>query len=183
MVETKNRYITLNVGQVSHFQTPKIHGNPSNHGGTLDGSRHFVHIFKVVDNVSYRGVLDPIYHRKPTFKLRSSNRMQFHHGKEHEWHPPIKNLRLGLWISLNLSLVSFPEIASLNSTLLKFLIAHDSGKQDLEKSRSSLKREKSQPNDFLNRWNLTNDFLFFSTVSKVIRNSGVKRSEPRRGSS
>jgi hypothetical protein len=48
----------------------------------------------------------------------------------------------------------FPKTASLNSTLLKFLIALDSGKQDLEKSRSSLKRVKSQPNDFpnINRW-------------------------------
>jgi hypothetical protein len=63
--------------------------------------------------------------------------------------------------------------------LLKFLIAIDSGKQDLEKTRSSLKREKSQPNDFPNRRNFMNDFLFFSTVSKVIRNSRVKRREPR----
>jgi hypothetical protein len=85
-----------------------------------------------------------------------------------------KNLRLGLWISLNLSLVDFLEIASLISTLLKFLIALESGKQDLQKFRSSLKREKSQPNDFLNRWNFTNDFLFFSTVSKVITNTRVK---------
>jgi hypothetical protein len=54
MVKTKNRYIPLNVGQVGHFWTPKIHGNPSDHGGTLDGSQHFVHIFKVVDNVGYR---------------------------------------------------------------------------------------------------------------------------------
>jgi hypothetical protein len=84
MVKTKNRYIPLNVGQVYHFWTPKIHGNPSDHGGTLDGSRHFVHIFKVVDNVSYMGLLDPIYHSKQTFKLSSSNRMQFHHRKEHE---------------------------------------------------------------------------------------------------
>jgi hypothetical protein len=81
-----------------------------------------------------------------------------------------KNLRLVLWISLNLSLADFLEIASINSTLLKFLIVVDSGEQDLEKSRSSLNQEKSQPNDFLNRWNFTNDFLFFSTVSKVIRN-------------
>jgi hypothetical protein len=57
-----------------------------------------------------------------------------------------KNLRLGLRISLNLSLADFTEIASLNSTLLKFLIAVDSGKKDLEKSRSMLKQEKSQPN-------------------------------------
>jgi hypothetical protein len=41
----------------------------SDHGGTVDGSRHFVHIFKVVDNVSYMGVLDPIYHSKQTFNL------------------------------------------------------------------------------------------------------------------
>jgi hypothetical protein len=81
-----------------------------------------------------------------------------------------KNLRLGLRISLNLSLVDFPEIASLNSTSLKFLIALDSGKQDLEKSRSSLKWEKSQLDDFPNRQNFMNDFLFFSTVSNVIRN-------------
>jgi hypothetical protein len=94
-----------------------------------------------------------------------------------------KNLRQGLWISLNLSLVIFLEIASLNSTLLKFLIALDSGKQDLEKSKSSLKQQKSQPNGFPNRQNFTNDFLFFSTISKVIRNSWVKRREPRRGSS
>jgi hypothetical protein len=75
----------------------------------------------------------------------------------------------------------FSEIASLNSTLLKFLIAVDSGKQDLEKSRSSLKWERSQPNDFLNGQNFTNDFLFFSIVSKVVRNSRVKRPEPWRG--
>jgi hypothetical protein len=54
MVKTKNRYIPLNVGQVRHFQTSKIHGNPSDHGGTLYGSRIFLHIFKVVDNVGYR---------------------------------------------------------------------------------------------------------------------------------
>jgi hypothetical protein len=40
--------------------------------------------FKLVDNVGYRGVLEPIYHSKQTFKLRSSNRMQFYHRKEHE---------------------------------------------------------------------------------------------------
>jgi hypothetical protein len=74
MVKTKNRYIALNVGQVGHFRTSKIHGNPSDHGVTLDGSQHFVHISEVVDNVGYRGVLDPIYHSKQTFKLRSSNR-------------------------------------------------------------------------------------------------------------
>jgi hypothetical protein len=74
MMKTKIRYIPLNVGQVGHFRTPKIYGNPSENGGTLDGSRHFVHIFKIVDNVGYRSVLDPIYHSKQTFKLRSSNR-------------------------------------------------------------------------------------------------------------
>jgi hypothetical protein len=62
-----------------------------------------------------------------------------------------KNFRLGLRISLNLCLADFLEIASLNSNLLEFLIAIDSGKQDLEKSRSSLKWVKSQPNDFPNR--------------------------------
>jgi hypothetical protein len=93
-----------------------------------------------------------------------------------------KNIRLGLSISLNLSLADFLEIASLNSTLLKFLIALDSDKQDLEKSRSLLKWEKPQTNDFLNRRNFTNDFLFFLTVSKVIRNSRVERREPRSGS-
>jgi hypothetical protein len=90
MVKTKNRYIPLNVGQVGHFWTPKIYGNPNDHGGTLDGSWFFMHIFKVVDNVGYNGVLDPIYHSKQTFKLRSSNRMQFRHGKEHEQHPPMQ---------------------------------------------------------------------------------------------
>jgi hypothetical protein len=90
MVKTKNRYIPLNVGQVGHFWTPKIHGNLSDYGGTLDGSRYLVHIFKVVDNVIYRGVLNPIYHSKQTFKLRSSNRTQFYHGKEHEQHPPMQ---------------------------------------------------------------------------------------------
>jgi hypothetical protein len=64
VVKTKNRYTPLNVGQVGHLWIPKIHGNPSDHGGTLDGSRHFVRIFRVVDNVGYRGVLDPIYHSK-----------------------------------------------------------------------------------------------------------------------
>jgi hypothetical protein len=72
----------------------------------------------------------------------------------------------------------FLEIVSLNSTLLKFLTAVDSGKQDLEKSRISLKWERSQPNDFPNRQNLTNNFLPFSTVSKVVRNSRVKRRKP-----
>jgi hypothetical protein len=81
-------------------------------------------------------------------------------------------------MSLNLSLADFLEIAKLNSTLLKFLIAVDSGKQDLEKSRSLLKRERSQPNDFPNRRNFTNNFLPFSTISKVVRNSRVKRREP-----
>jgi hypothetical protein len=53
MVKTKNKYIPLNEGQVDHFSTPKIHGNPSNHEGTLDGSRYFRNIFKVVNIVSY----------------------------------------------------------------------------------------------------------------------------------
>jgi hypothetical protein len=96
MIKTKNRYISLNVGQVGHFRTPKIHGNLSDHGGTLDGSRHFVHIFKVVDNVGYRGVLDPIYHSKQTFKLRSSNRTQFVMGKSVNDIHLCKNLGLGL---------------------------------------------------------------------------------------
>jgi hypothetical protein len=82
MVKTKIRYIPLNVGQVGHFQTPKIYENLSDHGGTLNGSRHFMHIFKVVNNVGYRGVLDHIYHSKQTFKLRSSNRTQFCYGEE-----------------------------------------------------------------------------------------------------
>jgi hypothetical protein len=90
MVKTRNRYIPLNLGQVGHFWTPKIHGNLSDHGGTLDGSQHFVHIYKVVDNVRYRGVLDPIYHSKQTFKLRRSNKMQFHYGKERKQHPPMQ---------------------------------------------------------------------------------------------
>jgi hypothetical protein len=64
IIKTKSRYIPLNLGQVSHLRTPKIHSNPSDYGGTLDGSQHFMHIFKVVDNVGYRGVLDPIYHSK-----------------------------------------------------------------------------------------------------------------------
>jgi hypothetical protein len=38
MVESKNKYIPLNVGQVGHFWTPTINGNQSDHGGTLDGS-------------------------------------------------------------------------------------------------------------------------------------------------
>jgi hypothetical protein len=46
--------------------------------------------FKVVNNVGYTGVLDPIYHSKQSFKLRSSNRTQFHHGKECERHPPMQ---------------------------------------------------------------------------------------------
>jgi hypothetical protein len=76
-----------------------------------------------------------------------------------------KNLRLGFWISLNLSLVDFPEIASLNSTLLQFLTALDSGKQDLEESRTSLKQQKSQPNVFRNWQNFTNDFLFLNFLT------------------
>jgi hypothetical protein len=45
MVKTKNRYIAHNIVQVGHFLTPKIHGN-SYHGGTLNVSQHFVHIFR-----------------------------------------------------------------------------------------------------------------------------------------
>jgi hypothetical protein len=84
MVKTKIRCTPLNVGQVGHFWIPKIHGNLSDLGGTLNGSRYFVHIFKLVDNVGYRGVLDPIYHSKQAYKLSSSNKMQFYHGKERE---------------------------------------------------------------------------------------------------
>jgi hypothetical protein len=46
--------------------------------------------FKVVDNVGYRGVLDPIYHSIQTFNFRISNKTQFHHGKERERHPPMQ---------------------------------------------------------------------------------------------
>jgi hypothetical protein len=88
--QIKNMYIPLNVGQVGHFCTPKILGNPSDHGGTLDASRQFVHIFKVVDNVDYRCVLDLIYHSKHTFKLGSSNKTQFYRGKERERQPPMQ---------------------------------------------------------------------------------------------
>jgi hypothetical protein len=95
MVKTKNRHIPLNVGQIGHFRTPKIHGNPSDHGGTLNGSRHFVHIFKVVDNVNYRGIIDPIYHSKQTFKLRSSNRTSAMGKSVNDIHL-CKNLGLGL---------------------------------------------------------------------------------------
>jgi hypothetical protein len=128
LVKTKIRFIPLNVSQVGYFRTPNIYGNLSDYGGTLDGSQHFVHIFKVVDNVGYKGVLDPIYHSKQIFKLRSSNRSNSAMGKSVNDIHLCKNLRLGLWISLNLSLADFQEIASLNWTLLKFLIAHDSGK-------------------------------------------------------
>jgi hypothetical protein len=44
-------------------------------------------------------------------------------------------------ILLNVILLDFPEISSQNSTLLKFFMALDSSKQELEKSNSSLKRE------------------------------------------
>jgi hypothetical protein len=95
LVKTKNRYTPLNVGQVGHFWTPKIHGNPRDHGSTLDGSQHFMHIFKVVDNVGYMGVLDPIYHSKKTFKLRSSNKTSTLGKSVNDIHL-CKNLRLGL---------------------------------------------------------------------------------------
>jgi hypothetical protein len=52
-----------------------------------------------------------------------------------------KNISVGLWISLNLILVDFPEISSQNSTLLKFFMALDSGRLELEKSNSLLNRE------------------------------------------
>jgi hypothetical protein len=78
MVKIKNRCIPFNVG------------------GTLDGSRHFVHISKVVDNVGYSGVLDPIYHSKQTFKLRSSNITQFCHEKSMNDIHLCKNFILGL---------------------------------------------------------------------------------------
>jgi hypothetical protein len=95
MVKTKIRYIPLNVGQVGHFRTPKILGNPSDREGTLDGSRLFVHIFKVVDNVSYMGVHDPIY----TNRLLSSGVVTEHDssmGKSMNNIHLCKNLRLGL---------------------------------------------------------------------------------------
>jgi hypothetical protein len=56
----------------------------------LVGSGCYMNIFNVGDIASYRDVLDPIYHSKQSFKLRSSNKMQFHHGKERERHPPIQ---------------------------------------------------------------------------------------------
>jgi hypothetical protein len=46
MVKTKIRYVPLNVGQVGHFQTPKIHDKLSDHGGTLDASDILCTFFK-----------------------------------------------------------------------------------------------------------------------------------------
>jgi hypothetical protein len=60
------------------------------HRGTLNGSRYLRHIGKVVDNIGYKGILDPVYHGKQTFNLGSSNRTQFSLGIEHEWHPPMQ---------------------------------------------------------------------------------------------
>jgi hypothetical protein len=84
-----------------------------------------VHIFKVVDNVGYRGVLDPIYHKNKHLSSGVAIEHNSTMGKSVNDIHLCKNLSLGLLISLNLSLVNFPEIASLNSTLLKFLIAPD----------------------------------------------------------
>jgi hypothetical protein len=61
------------------------------------------------------------------------------------------NLSIVLWMSLNLILLDFPKISSQNSTLLKFFMALDSDRQELEKSRNSLKREYSHSNSFPNR--------------------------------
>jgi hypothetical protein len=143
MVETKNRYIPLNVGQVGHFRTPKIHGNPSDHEVHSMGPDILCTFLKLL-TMSARGVyliLFTIANRHLSSGVATERNSAM--GKNMNDIHLCKNLRLGLWISLNLSLVDFLEIASLNSTLLKFLIALDSGKQDLEKSKSSLKWDKS----------------------------------------
>jgi hypothetical protein len=84
MVKTKNRYIHLDVGRSAISRHPRfmaIQVTMEVHSMGLDILCTFL---KVVDNVSYSGVLDPIYHSSQTFKVGSSNVMQFHHGKEHE---------------------------------------------------------------------------------------------------
>jgi hypothetical protein len=96
MVKMKIKYIPLNVGQVGHFRTPMIYGILSDHGGTLDGSRHFVHIFIVVYNVGYMGVHDPIKHSKSTFKLMVVTERNSAMGKSVNGMHLCKNLRLGL---------------------------------------------------------------------------------------
>jgi hypothetical protein len=96
MVKTKNRCIPLNVGQVGHFRTPKIHGNPSDHGGTLNGSQHFVHIFKVIDNVGYKGILDPFTVLNGHLSSRVVTEHNSTMGKSMNDIHICKNLRLGL---------------------------------------------------------------------------------------
>jgi hypothetical protein len=96
MVKTKNRYIPLNVGQVGHFWTPKIHGNLIDHGGTLNGSRHFVHIFKVVDNVGYRVYLVLFTIANRHLSLGVATEYNSTMGKSMNDIHLCKNLRLGL---------------------------------------------------------------------------------------
>jgi hypothetical protein len=79
-----------NVGQVGHFRTPKIHGNPSDHGGTLDGSQHFVHIFKVT-TMSATGVYLILFtianrHLSSGVVTEHNSAME----KECERHPPMQ---------------------------------------------------------------------------------------------
>jgi hypothetical protein len=96
MAKTNNRYIPLNVRQVGHFWAPKIHSNLSDYGVTLDGSRHFVHIFKVVNNVVYKGVLDPNYHRNRHLSSRVATEHNSTMGKSVNDIHLCKNLKLGL---------------------------------------------------------------------------------------
>jgi hypothetical protein len=62
----------------------------------LDGSRQSTDFLKVVDNVGYGGVLNPMHHSKKAFKLGNSNRMKFLHREQRERQPPMQEPKAGI---------------------------------------------------------------------------------------
>jgi hypothetical protein len=48
---------------------------------------------KVVDNVGYEGVFNPIHHSKKAFKLGNGNRMKIPHWEQRERQPPMQETK------------------------------------------------------------------------------------------
>jgi hypothetical protein len=89
---------------------------------------------KVVDDVGYGCVLNPMHHSKKAFMLGNSNKMKFPHREQHERQPPMQELKARI---LDIK----PKISLQKSRRLNFLMAWYLGKQFLEKSMSSVNGE------------------------------------------
>jgi hypothetical protein len=55
-----------------------------------------MNFLKVVDNVDYRGVLNPVHHSKKAFKLGNSNRTKFMRWEQCERRPPMQEPKAGI---------------------------------------------------------------------------------------